>query len=37
LPTQSAQIQNLILQAYNVIIINASSPDALNGAIKKPN
>jgi ribose transport system substrate-binding protein len=28
-PTQAAQIQNLILQGYNAIVINASSPDAL--------
>src|SRR6201993_3798418 len=34
-PTQAAQIQNLILQGYNAIVINASSPDALNGATKK--
>ena len=34
-PTQAAQIQNLILQGYNGIVINASSPDALNGAIKQ--
>src|SRR5258706_9928564 len=34
-PTQAAQIQNLILQSYNAIVINASSPDALNGAIKQ--
>src|SRR5258707_13562704 len=34
-PTQAAQIQNLILQACNAIRINASSPDALNGAIKQ--
>jgi ribose transport system substrate-binding protein len=34
-PTQAAQIQNLILQGYDAIIINASSPDALNGAIKQ--
>ena len=34
-PTQAAQIQNLILQGYDAIVINASSPDALNGAIKK--
>src|SRR5271166_5643696 len=33
-PTQAAQIQNLILQGYNAIVINASSPDALNGSIK---
>src|SRR5271166_1498566 len=34
-PTQAAQIQNLILQGYNAIVINASSPDALNGSIKQ--
>src|ERR1700736_3905562 len=34
-PTQAAQIQNLILQGYNAIVINASSPDALNGAIQQ--
>src|ERR1700747_1163715 len=34
-PTQAAQIQNLILQGYNAIVINAPSPDALNGAIKQ--
>jgi len=34
-PTQAAQIQNLILQNYDAIVINASSPDALNGAIKQ--
>ena len=34
-PTQAAQIQNLILQGYDAIVINASSPDALNGAVKK--
>src|SRR5580700_9138482 len=28
-PTQAAQIQNLILQGYNAIVINAASPDAL--------
>jgi ribose transport system substrate-binding protein len=33
-PTQAAQIQNLILQGYNAIVINAGSPDALNGAVK---
>src|SRR6516225_6855914 len=32
---QAAQIQNLILQGYDAIVINASSPDALNGAIKQ--
>jgi ribose transport system substrate-binding protein len=34
-PTQAAQIQNLILQGYNAIVINASSPVALNGAVKQ--
>src|SRR5664279_2940015 len=34
-PTQAAQIQNLILQSYNAIVINAASPDALNGAVKQ--
>src|ERR1700680_776573 len=34
-PTQAAQIQTLILQGYDAIVINASSPDALNGAIKQ--
>jgi ribose transport system substrate-binding protein len=33
-PTQAAQIQNLILQGYDAIVINAASPDALNGAVK---
>ena len=34
-PTQAAQIQNLILQGYNAIVLNAASPDALNGAVKE--
>ena len=34
-PTQAAQIQNLILQGYDAIVINASSPTALNGAINQ--
>ena len=34
-PTQAAQIQNLILQGYDGIVINAASPDALNGAVKQ--
>src|ERR1700709_2880360 len=34
-PTQAAQIQNLILQGYNAIVINAASPEALNGAVKQ--
>jgi ribose transport system substrate-binding protein len=32
---QAAQIQNLILQGYDAIVINAASPDALNGPIKQ--
>src|ERR1700741_514872 len=32
---QAAQIQNLILQGYHAIVINAASPDALNGVIKQ--
>ncbi len=31
---QAAQIQNMILQGYDAIVINAASPTALNGAIK---
>jgi ribose transport system substrate-binding protein len=34
-PTQAAQIQNLILQGYNAIVINAASPNALNGAVRQ--
>jgi ribose transport system substrate-binding protein len=34
-PSQAAQIQNLILQGYNAIVINAGSPTALNGAVKQ--
>src|SRR5437764_14088570 len=34
-PTQAGQVQNLILQGYDAIVINAASPDALNGAIKQ--
>jgi len=34
-PTQAAQINNLILQGYDAIVINAGSPDALNGAVKQ--
>ena len=32
---QAAQIQNLILQGYDAIVINAASPDALNGAVRE--
>jgi len=34
-PTQAAQVQNLILQGYDAIVINAASPNALNGAIRQ--
>lgn len=34
-PTQAAQIQSLILQGYNAIVVEAASPDALNGAVKQ--
>ena len=32
---QAAQIQNMILEGYDAIVINAASPDALNGAVKQ--
>lgn len=32
---QAAQIQNMILQGYHAIVLNAASPDALNGAVKE--
>lgn len=32
---QAAQIQNMILQGFDAIVINAASPDALNGAVKQ--
>ena len=32
---QAAQIQNLILEGYDAILVNAASPTALNGAIKQ--
>ncbi|WP_298852069.1 substrate-binding domain-containing protein [uncultured Ruegeria sp.] len=31
---QAAQIQNMILQGYDAIVINAASPTAINGAVK---
>ena len=31
---QAAQIQNIILQGYDAIVVNAASPTALNGAVK---
>jgi ribose transport system substrate-binding protein len=32
---QAAQIQNMILQGYDAIVLNAASPAALNGAVKE--
>jgi ribose transport system substrate-binding protein len=32
---QAAQIQNLILQGYDAIVINAASPEGLNGAVQE--
>jgi ribose transport system substrate-binding protein len=32
---QASQIQNLILQGYDAIVVNAASPDALNGVVKQ--
>ncbi len=32
---QAAQIQNMILQGFDAIVLNAASPTALNGAVKK--
>ena len=32
---QAAQIQNMILQGFDAIVVNAASPTALNGAIKQ--
>lgn len=34
-PSQAAQVQNLILQGYNAIVIDAASPEALNGSIQQ--
>jgi ribose transport system substrate-binding protein len=33
--TQAAQVQNLILQGYDAIVIDAASPSAINGAVKQ--
>ncbi|WP_457589961.1 substrate-binding domain-containing protein [Jiella marina] len=32
---QAAQLQNMILQGYDAIVLNAASPTALNGAVKE--
>jgi ribose transport system substrate-binding protein len=32
---QAAQIQNMILEGFDAIVVNAASPTALNGAIKE--
>ena len=32
---QAAQIQNLILQGYDAIVVNAASPEGLNGAVRE--
>ena len=32
---QAAHLQNLILQGYDAIVVNAASPTALNGAVKE--
>ncbi len=32
---QASQIQNLILQGYDAIVVNAASPEGLNGAVKQ--
>ncbi|WP_339762702.1 ABC transporter substrate-binding protein [uncultured Hoeflea sp.] len=32
---QAAQIQNMILQGYDAIVVNAASPTSLNGAVKE--
>lgn len=32
---QAAQIQNLILQGYDAIVVNAASPTGLNGAVRE--
>lgn len=32
---QAAQIQNMILEGYDAIVLNAASPTAINGAVKE--
>lgn len=32
---QAAQIQNMILQGYDAIVVNAASPTAINGAVRE--
>lgn len=32
---QASQIQNMILQGYDAIVVNAASPTAINGAVKE--
>lgn len=32
---QAAQIQNMILEGYDAIVLNAASPEGLNGAVKE--
>jgi ribose transport system substrate-binding protein len=32
---QAAQIQNLILEGYDAIVLNAASPEGLNGAVRE--
>lgn len=34
-PEQAAHVQNMILEGYDAIVINAASPTALNGAVKE--
>lgn len=32
---QAAQIQNLVLEGYDAIVVNAASPEGLNGAVRE--
>jgi ribose transport system substrate-binding protein len=32
---QAAQIQNMVLEGYDAIVLNAASPEGLNGAVKE--